>query len=194
MRFPRLPALVAVFAAAAAGCFGAGADDRVARHAAAVLGQSPGDLRITSETELTGEAHEFYLVTAPSGRSLLVVVPKKGEIFDARTPDAFSRVARAENAAARLSQLGAERVASWFAALGGSCPPPPVDQAHFVEVTRQPEGVVQLRYVVGIDRSQGIERACVVDLAPDGSLKSSRTLEISGPRASGPSWRSDSRD
>jgi hypothetical protein len=160
----------------------------VARHAALVLGVAPTSLRVTSQSELQGEEHDFYYVVAESGATLVVVVPRGGEPFDARTPDAFTRVARAEQSTARLSKLGAERVASWFGTLGGGvCPPPPVDQAHFATVTRREGGEVELTYPVGVDRARAVERTCVIELAADGSLKAARTMEVSAPRA-GTQW------
>ncbi len=164
----------------ATACAGPGDDGRVARYAALQLGMSSSDLRVTSQSDLTGESHNFYLVTSAKGPELVVVAPRVGPFFDSRTPDAFSRVARAEDAAARVGQLGAERVASWFAALGGGvCPPPPADQAHFATATRAADGGIRVSY--GAPTAQGIQKTCVIDLAPDGGLKQARALEE--PRA-----------
>src|SRR5215470_3796926 len=166
-------------AAALAAC-ARGDDDRVTRYAMAELGKPAASLRIAPRTELTGSDDNFYLVTPEKGPSLVVVVPSVGPIFDARTPGAFDRVARAERATERLSQLGAERVAAWFGALGGGvCPPPPLDQAHFTEVTRNPDGSVAISYPAGYERRLGVERTCVIELAADGALRSGRTVEVS---------------
>lgn len=158
-------------------------EERVAQHAAKVLGVPASSLRVTTQSELTGTSHDFFLATTDDGKSLVVVVPKKGEMFDARTPDAFEHVSRGEHATQRLSQLGAERVASWFAALGSNvCPLPPGDQAHFVEVTHQPDGGVQLSYAAA-------HRICVINLRPDGSLVSAKTAQALGPSAAAPRWQ-----
>lgn len=170
-------------AAALAAC-ARGDDDRVTRYAMARLGKPAASLRITPRTDLTGAEHTFYLVTPDVGPSLVVVVPSVGPIFDARTADAFDRVARAEHADERLSQLGAERVAAWFGALGGgACPPPPLDQAHFAAVTHNSDGGVTIGYPAGIDRKLSVELSCIIELDGDGSLRSGRTIENPSQRA-----------
>ena len=189
MRLVPFLALAAALAACARGD-----EDRVRHYAMAQLGLPAPAMRITPRTELTGDDNDFFQVTADKGRSLVVVVPSVGPIFDARTAGAFDRVARAEHATERLSQLGAERVAAWFGALGGGvCPPPPLDQAHFTEVIRNPDGSVAISYPAGRERKLGVERTCVFELAPDGALKSGRTVEVSAPRAAS-SWKRESHE
>jgi hypothetical protein len=184
MRFTGLLAAALVLGLALGACGRNRQEEQVAQHAAKVLKVPADSLRVTTESELTGGFHDFFLATAQDGKSLVVVAPKKGEMFDARTPDAFDRVSRGEHATERLSQLGAERVASWFAALGGGvCPLPPVDQAHFVEVSRQQDGNVQLSYAA-------LHRICVINLRADGSLASARTADALGPSAAAPArWQ-----
>lgn len=172
-------ALAALLAACARGD-----DDRVTRYAMAELGKPAASLRVAPRTDLTGSEHSFYQVTPENGPSLLVVVPGVGPIFDARTAGAFDRVSRSEHATDRLFQLGAERVAAWFGALGGgACPPPPLDQAHFADVTTNPDGSVAIGYPAGVERKLGIEMKCVIVLGPDGSLRSGRTIENPSQRA-----------
>jgi hypothetical protein len=179
-----------VLAVAVGACGGSDAEQgRVARHAAAVLGIPASALRITARSDLASDRHAFYLVTPPTGASLVVVVPHDGALFDSRTPDAFTRVARAEQAVTRLSHLGAERVAAWFGALGGgACAPPPVDQAHFATVTRPDGGGAELSYHV-----QNL--TCTINLDADGALVTARQVTTSAPNASTTrSWKSDSRN
>jgi hypothetical protein len=173
------------------GCTRADPETRVARFAAQALNVPESSVRVTAQTELQGEEHDFYYAVAAAGPSLVVVVPKGGAPFDSRAAGAFDRVARSEQAAAHLSRLGSERVASWFGALGGGvCPPPPADQAHFVTVARRAGGDVELSYRVGATRGQGAQKSCTIALGPDGALRSARMLETSAPRASA-AWRSD---
>jgi hypothetical protein len=121
-----------------------------------------------------------------------VVVPRKGGApFDSLTPDAFERVTRAEDATRRLSQIGPERVALWFAALGGGrCPMPASDEAHFTEVERLGEGQgVRIAFPVGMTASA--ERRCVIELGTDGTLGTQRVTEKTrtGPASR---WAKDS--
>jgi hypothetical protein len=177
------PCLLALVA-----CSGEGDDGRALRFAATQLGVAASELRVTSQSDLTGARHGFYLISTASGPALVVVVPKQGPLFDSRTPDAFSRVSRAEDAARRIGQLGAERVASWFAALGGGvCPPTPADQPHFATAVRQQDGGVRVTY--SAPGAQGLSRSCSIELAPDGALRQARVTEE--PRAQGSRWSSD---
>ena len=175
---------LAVSVATGLAACGRGNEDRALHYAMAKLGKPASALRVTTRTDLTGSENDFFLVTPDNGPSLVVVVPSVGAIFDAQTPDAFDRVTRTEHAAERLSQIGAERVAGWFGALGGgACPPPTLDLPHFAEVTQSPDGGVQLSYPAGIERKLGVERTCVIELGPDGALKSAHTVNASSPRA-----------
>src|SRR5262249_26604420 len=123
-------------------------------------------------------------VSTAKGPALVVIAPRGDALFDSKTPDAFSRVAHAEDAARRIGQLGAERVASWFAALGGGlCPPAPADQAHFATAARAPDGGVRVSYAAAT--AQG-RRSCIIDLAPDGALREARTVDE--PRAQSSRW------
>src|SRR5262249_2422402 len=98
---------------------------------------------------------------------------------------AFARVARSEDAVARLSHIGPERVAAWFGALSaGVCPPPPVDLSHFVTVLRHDESGVQLNY-------RAMQKTCTIELNPDGTLASAHSGAASGPNASTPTWKVD---
>jgi len=179
MRLTVSLALAAVIAACARGD-----DDRVARYAMAELGKPASALRIAPRTDLTGSEDDFFQVTPDKGPSIIVVVPSAGPIFDSRTAGAFDRVTRAEHAVERLSQLGPERIAAWFGALGGGkCPPPPLDQAHFADVTENPDGSVAIGYPAGIERKLGVELRCVIELGPDGSLRSGHTIENPTQRA-----------
>jgi hypothetical protein len=168
------------FLALAVGCSATSTEDAVARRAATTLNVPQSELRVTSQSDLTGAHHTFQLITRDGVPVLVVVVPEKGDLFDSKTPDAFDRVAKAENAATLLSQLGAERVALWFATLTGKCPMPPGDVAHFAVVERE-GGNVRLSYPAGSDKSRGVTRTCVIELAPDGSLHSGRLVEEREP-------------
>src|SRR5262249_40861951 len=134
----------------------------------------------------TGAHHSFQLVTRDGAPVLVVVVPEKGELFDSKTPGAFDRVAKSEDAAAHLSQLGAERVALWFATLTGKCPMPSSDEAHFVAVERD-AGTVRLSYPVG-EKGHGISRTCTIELNGDGSLKSGKLTETREPETTARGW------
>ena len=82
---------------------------------------------------------------------------------------------RSEEATARLSQIGAERIALWFGGLGGKvCPMPATDQAYFAQVERLPKGV-RISYPAG--KNSAGKRTCEIELAGDGSLTSARLLE-----------------
>jgi hypothetical protein len=166
-------------------CSGESDEARVARYATFELGLAPKELRITAQSDLTSDRHKFFLVSSGKGRDLLVVVGPGGELFDGRAADAFTHVARDEDAVARIGQLGAERVASWFAALGSStCPPPPADLPHFATATRTPEGGLHVSYEAA--GSHGVRRTCVIELAPNGALQQARVVEE--PRAESPRW------
>jgi hypothetical protein len=170
-----------------AACTDGGTDDRARRHAAARLGADPSALRVTAQSDLNSELHTFHLVTSPAHPPLVVVVPSSGAPFDSETEGAFERVARAEQAAARLGRIGAERVALWFAALGGKvCPLPSSDQAHFATVERFAEGV-KIRYPAGKNTSG--TRTCEITLAPDGSLAAARLLEQASAPTASRTWK-----
>lgn len=182
--------LITTLLAAAAGCSSLrdGADERAARHAAGRLGVPAAQLRVTSQTDLTSPLHTFQLVVADDGQSLVVVVPQKGEPFDARTEGAFDRVAREEDAVRNLSRLGAERVALWFAVLGGErCPLPPSNQAKFTTVEKLEDGV-RITYSAG--RTGMTERTCLIELAADGSLREGRLIERPTAANAARAWRS----
>src|SRR5262249_11707196 len=89
---------LAVSVASGVAACGRGTEDRATQYAMAKLGKPGSALRVTTRTDLNGSENDFYLVTPDNGRSLLVVVPSAGGIFDAQAPDAFDRVSRAENA------------------------------------------------------------------------------------------------
>jgi hypothetical protein len=181
------PRTLVPFIFLAVACSPGSPDSRVSRHAAGRLGLESAVLRVTSQTELESPRHRFHLVSRDGVPLLLVVEPREGELFDARTPDAFDRVARAEDAAARLGQLGAERVALWFGALGGGvCPPPTSTGAHFATVERDAEDTI-IRYPAGPGK------ICAVALAPDGGLRKARLEGAPGPQASGGGWKSEMR-
>lgn len=168
---------------AATSCSSGGADSSVAHHAAARLGVPADSLRVTSQSDLNGDHHTFYLVTQDHGPSLVVVVPQGGPPFDDRTEGAFDRVSRGENAAARVGQLGSEKIALWYSALGGRvCARPVGDTAHFVTVDTHGDGTVQLSYpTLG-------EHTCIIELAADGGLRQGRT-EDATIQAEVPSWK-----
>jgi hypothetical protein len=180
--------LVLALALGMAACVAESEDARVARYAELRLGVPASALRVTSQSDLTGAKHNFYLVTG-AGQRLIVIAPRSGALFDSRTGGAFSRVAHDEDAARRLGQLGAERIAGWFAALGGGvCPAPPADDAHFATVTPAQDGGVRVSYAA--PSTQGITTTCLIELAPDGTLRQARAIEE--PRALSPvRWRSD---
>jgi hypothetical protein len=181
---------IAVAVAAVVGCSSLrdGTDERAARHAAGRLGVPTAQLRVTSQSDLTSPLHTFQLVVAEDGESLVVVVPRKGEPFDARTEGAFDRVAREESAARNLSRLGAERVALWFAVLGGErCPLPASNQAKFTTVERLPDGGVRITYSAG--KTGTTERTCLIELEADGSLREGRLVERPTAVNAARAWR-----
>jgi len=181
-------ATVAVLVTALAACGGDSETGGVAKRAATALGVPATSLRVTSRSDLDSEQFRFYQVTAPWGPSMIVVAPRDGALFDDRTPDAFTRVCRGENAVAHLSQIGAERVAAWFGALGGrACPPPPVDQPHFATVVHKDDGAVEIGY-----RSQA--RTCFIELAADGALRGARTVTAAAANTGTTHWKSDARN
>jgi hypothetical protein len=170
---------------ALAACSQGDAEPRVTRYAVFALGVAPSAIRVTAQSELTSDRHQFFLVSAEHGGQLIVVAAPGGVLFDSRAADAFTRVARAEDAVQRIGQLGAERVASWYAALGGGrCPPPPADVPHFATTARTPEGGLRLSYEAA--GAHGVRRTCVIELAPDGALEQARVVEE--PRAERPRW------
>lgn len=182
--------LLAASVASAAACSHASSEDRAARHAAARFGVPAGSLRVTNQSDLTGERHDFLLVTRAGLPPLVVVVPARGEPFDGDSKGAFDRVARGEDAVRRLSRIGAERVALWFAALGGGrCPMPASDDAHFARVERLADGV-RISYPAG--NTAEFKRTCAIELAADGSLRDARLVEqkASAAGASSRPWRS----
>ncbi len=175
---------------ALAACSGSSLEDRAARHAAAVLGEPVSALRVTHQSDLTTDQHSFHLVTHDGGAPLLVVVPGDGAPFDSRTEGAFERVATAEGAVENLSRLGAERVALWFATLGGGrCPMPSTDAPHFAKVERLPDGGLRLSYPAGT--TPEMSRTCTIELEPDGSLRDAHVVEQrAASSVSARSWRS----
>jgi hypothetical protein len=154
-----------------------------------VLGEPLSGLRVTLQSDLTGERHSFHLVTREGGPPLIVVLPTEGEPFDSTTEDAFDRVARGERAVEHLSRIGAERVALWFAVLGGGrCPLPVTDDAHFARTEPLPDGGVRLTYPAG--KSAEMTRTCTIELAKDGSLRDAHVVEERAASVSVRSWRS----
>jgi hypothetical protein len=183
----RMRAIAFLSAMTLAACSGDASDERARRHAAARLKADPASLRVTSQSDLDSQRHVFHLVTSDANPPLLVVIPRTGEPFDGETENAFTRVARAEEATARLSQIGAERIALWFGGLGNKvCPMPASDQAHFADVERLPSGI-RVSYPAG--KNSAGKRTCEIDLAPDGSLSSARLVEQQTSTASR-SWKS----
>lgn len=159
--------------------------DRVGQHAALTLGVDHGDLRVSAQSDLTSPRNTIHLVTQDGAPVLFVVEPRGAALFDSRSPGAFDRVARDEDAANRLSILGPERVALWFGALGGGiCPAPISSEAHFVTVARDARGVT-LRYAAGLNQT------CVLSLAADGAMREARLVSNPTPEASVNGWRSD---
>jgi hypothetical protein len=154
-------------------CGGRGGDERVAAFARAH--GAAGELRVSTDTALSTDRTHFYRVDT-SDRELLVVVPSSGEPFDASTPDAFSRVTQAEEAGSRIAQLGADKVALWYIALGGKCPALPEDPLHFASFTRAADGAVTVSYQVA-DADTG----CVIQLEPNGSVRQARAEAILPP-------------
>lgn len=143
---------------------------------------------MTSQSDLTSPGHTFQLVVADDGQTLMVVVPEKGQPFDARDYNAFDRVAVGENAARNLSRLGAERVAMWFAVLGGErCPLPASTAAKFTTVERLDDGV-RISYDAG--KNGTTERTCVIELGPDGSLRDGHVVERPTAATASRTWRS----
>jgi hypothetical protein len=172
-----------------AACSGSSLEERAARHASAVLGEPVSELRVTHQSDLTAEHHSFHLVTRDDGPSLLVVLPEGGPAFDSRTEGAFDRVAKSEGAVENLSRIGAERVALWFATLGGGkCPMPASDDAHFATVERLPDGALRLSYPAG--KSAEMTRTCTIELEPDGTLRDAHVIEQRAASVSALSWRS----
>jgi hypothetical protein len=168
-----------------AACSGDGAEPRVAHYAAFTLGVAPSSMRITAQSDLSSDRHQFFLVNTEHAGDLIVVVAPGGAVFDSHAADAFTRVARAEDAVHRVGQLGAERVAAWFAALGGGkCPPPPTELPHFATTTPMPDGGLRVSYEAA--GAHGVRRTCVIELAPDGALAQARVVEE--PRAESPRW------
>lgn len=182
---PRFLTLALLLAA----CSSSSSSDRIADFAAGRLGVDRGSLRVSSQSDLRGEHHTFHLVSRDGIPVLVVVEPEDGDLFDSKTAGAFDRVARAEQASARLRALGAERVSLWFGALGGGvCPMPSSAEAHFASVERDGDGVT-IRYPAGMDNA--VLRTCVVGLASDGSLRQARLVVTPTPQASARSWRGD---
>src|SRR5262245_5060832 len=99
-----------------AGCGSRAADDQARQYAAAKLQAEAKGLRGTARTDLTTPETEFFLVTREGGKPLTVIVRRGETPFDDETSGGFDRVARDEDAARRVSKLGAERVALWFSA------------------------------------------------------------------------------
>jgi hypothetical protein len=176
-------------ATTACGALGEGGlDDRAARHAEVRLNIPRSQLRVTSQSDLTSPGHTFQLVVAENGESLMVVIPDKGDAFDAMTPGAFERVARAEEATRNLSRLGAERVALWFAVLGGErCPLPASNAAKFTLVEKLEDGV-RISYDAG--KNGTTERTCRIELNADGSLREGQLVERPTAAAATRAWRS----
>ncbi len=150
--------------------------DRALAYAKTHLGA--GDLRIAEQTELTTDTTAFFRVEEGK-RALEIVVPAHGEIFDATTPNAFSRVTQAEHAVDRIAQLSADRVVLWFLALGGQCPPVPTDNLHFATTTPTQDGGLTITYVGPPDELQ----SCIIDLAPDGKLREAHLQPLPPARA-----------
>jgi hypothetical protein len=181
--------LAVPFLVALAACSGSSLEERAARHAAAVLGEPLSALRVTTQSDLTGERHSFHLVTRDDGPSLVVVLPAEGAPFDSTTEDAFDRVARDEGAVEHLSRIGAERVALWFAVLGGGkCPLPVSDDAHFAKVEALPDGGLRLSYPAG--RSAEMTRTCTIELDKDGGLRDAHVVEERAASVSVRTWGS----
>ena len=169
-------------------CASSSLEERAARHAAAVLGEPVSELRVTLQSDLTADRHSFHLVTRDEGPSLLVVLPTDGAPFDSRSEGAFDRVARAEDAARNLSRIGAERVALWFASLGGGrCPLPLADEAKWATVDRLPDGGVRISYPAG--KTEEMTRTCTFELNADGTVRDAHLVEQRAASVSARSWR-----
>jgi hypothetical protein len=167
-------------------------EQRARRHAAQQLGVLSAATRVTTRSELGTDRHRFLRVSVAgeSGPELTVVVPRQGGgIFDSQTPGAFDRVARAEDTAHRSQQLGADRIAAWFGALGGGlCRDPLHTTERNATLHATDDGGIRVSYRF-VTMPEGTEaahvRECVVHLAPDGSLRGANvesTAEGSSPQ------------
>ena len=163
--------LLALIVFALAGCAASSSDQRARRYGSQTLDVPEGALRVTERSELATPRHAFYYLTRPGLAPLTVVIPRRGEPFDQRTADAFTRVVRAEDAVNRVAELGAERIALWFAALGQSaCGMPDLDEPHFARAERTGD-TLRVTYAFA---GAGGARRCVLELADDGSLRGAR--------------------
>jgi hypothetical protein len=172
-----------------AGCGARDLDEQARLHAAAMLSAEPSTLRVTPRSDLTTPGTEFFLVTRAGRRPLTVIVRPGEPAFDAETPGGFDRVARDEDAARRISKLGAERIALWFSAFHrGTCGAPAGDASHFATAEKLESGV-RIRYPFLVS---GGARTCIVDLAGDGSLRGAQAEELAASaRHTGNRWSSD---
>jgi hypothetical protein len=120
-----------------------------AQRATSRLGVAQADLRVTSRSDLSTDRHAVYRITERGGRrQLMVAVASQGQVMlDSSTPDAFARLARAEDLGARFDQFGALRVAGWFGSFGGgTCGEPIVTRTNGVHVRERADGGHELRF------------------------------------------------
>lgn len=185
--------LVPILLLLSLGCAREGEEQRARRYAAEQLGVLTAATRVTTRSDLATEKHSFLRVSVlgDPDRELTVVVPHQGGgLFDSSTPGAFDRVARAENTAQRFDQLGADRIAAWFGALGGGvCRDPLLMREHNATASVTPDGGVRLSYrfaVIPREGGAGGVHECILTLAPDGSLRDANVERSAQGSASRP--------
>jgi hypothetical protein len=119
-----------------------------AHRAASRLGVAETALRVTQRSDLSTDGHAVLRITEKgSRRQVMVAVANEGHaLVDSTAPDAFARLARAEQLGARFDQFGAARVAGWFGAFGGRCGEPIITRAQGVGVHARADGGHELRF------------------------------------------------
>lgn len=180
-----LPLTVLGLFAALAACTETSEEARVRRMAAERFGVEAGVLRVTRRTDLSTDRHRFYRVSTrvaarPTGEPETVTLAVSRTDGGLLAPGSFDQLAREEDASRRIDQLGADRVAGWFGALGGACAPPIDDERGTATASRVDDGGVEIRYRFLVPGQTTHE--CVIQLAPDGSLRGTSTSAL-GPSA-----------
>jgi hypothetical protein len=164
-----------LLAAMTTGCNEDGVEERVREYAARQLGVPEDNLRVTERSDLSTSRHAFLRVTARGReRHLTVAVARRGQfIVDALQPDAFARVARAEELGPRFQQLGGARVAGWYGALSGGrpCGEPFAASQHDAPSAVQVEPLGDGAYRLSYRFTDGTKlMRCRLTIEPDGSV------------------------